>query len=272
MLRWLEKNFGALAIPQLTKHLVFAQGVLFVFVLLLEAWGIFSQMYLIPSRILGGEYWRILTWVFIPPAPSPTAFSVIVNFFALYLFYIYGSALEEAWSRFRFNFYLILGFVLTFLASWISPQSVTHNYIPLVSVFFAFAILHPDFELRLFLLIPVKIKWLAIFTAILLGASILSTPLPESLIPLIGLGNFFLFFWRSTWDLIRWRVRRSQYQKSQRLSELENVVSCEVCKKSSLSDPDLDFRFCSRCDGARAFCPEHLLEHEHIVVEKSNSR
>ena len=39
---------------------------------------------------------------------------------------------------------------------------------------------------------------------------------------------------------------------------------CEICGRTDISDPDLEFRFCSKCDGAHEYCMDHLYTHEHV--------
>ncbi len=39
---------------------------------------------------------------------------------------------------------------------------------------------------------------------------------------------------------------------------------CTVCGRTDLSDPDMEFRYCSKCSGAHEYCSEHLYTHVHI--------
>ena len=39
---------------------------------------------------------------------------------------------------------------------------------------------------------------------------------------------------------------------------------CEVCGRTDVSDPDLEFRYCSKCDGAHEYCMDHLYTHTHV--------
>ena len=51
-----------------------------------------------------------------------------------------------------------------------------------------------------------------------------------------------------------------------------NVFSrhrCEICGRTELSDPDLEFRYCSKCEGSHEYCMEHLYTHRHIIASKN---
>jgi hypothetical protein len=32
-----------------------------------------------------------------------------------------------------------------------------------------------------------------------------------------------------------------------------------------VSDPDLEFRYCSRCNGYHCYCEDHINNHEHVT-------
>lgn len=40
---------------------------------------------------------------------------------------------------------------------------------------------------------------------------------------------------------------------------------CEICGRTELDDPDLEFRFCTKCQGNHEYCMEHLFTHVHII-------
>ncbi|MFQ9748684.1 MAG: hypothetical protein ACLRYY_06955 [Anaerobutyricum soehngenii] len=39
---------------------------------------------------------------------------------------------------------------------------------------------------------------------------------------------------------------------------------CAVCGKTELDDPNLEFRYCSKCNGNYEYCNEHLFTHTHV--------
>ena len=84
---------------------------------------------------------------------------LVFTAFGWYIFYLMSGALENYWGAFRFNLFLLLSFVLTVALSFLAPLHGVTNLFILGSVFLAFAYLNPDFELLLFFILPVKIKW-----------------------------------------------------------------------------------------------------------------
>ena len=39
---------------------------------------------------------------------------------------------------------------------------------------------------------------------------------------------------------------------------------CAVCGKTDVSDPEMEFRYCSRCNGYYCYCADHINSHIHI--------
>ena len=42
---------------------------------------------------------------------------------------------------------------------------------------------------------------------------------------------------------------------------------CSVCGRTDISNPELEFRYCSKCAGAYEYCMEHLYTHQHILPD-----
>src|ERR1039458_1082074 len=84
---------------------------------------------------------------------------------------------EDYWGVFRFNFFLFIGWALTVGAAFLTPAEPATNLFVAGSVFLAFAYLNPDFELVLFFILPVKVKWLALLTWVVYGFEFLGVVL-----------------------------------------------------------------------------------------------
>jgi hypothetical protein len=165
---------------------------------------------------------------------------------------------------------MFVGFALTVGASFLSPTSAATNYYYYGAVFLAFAWLNPDFELALFFILPIKIKWLALFTA--LGYVVrlaLGTWSTRALI-LASVANVLLFFGREMIETIRYR-RRTMAVTARRTVEERRPAEprhrCHICGKTDLTNPEMDFRYCSKCAGDQCYCPEHIFNHEHVLTE-----
>lgn len=39
---------------------------------------------------------------------------------------------------------------------------------------------------------------------------------------------------------------------------------CAICGRTELTNPELEFRFCSKCNGNYEYCQDHLFTHKHI--------
>ncbi len=252
----LEKRLRPFAVPNLTVALIVGQTI--VWALALTKPEILGAIVLVPDLVFAGEVWRLITFVFYPPADS-----AIFAFFAWYLFYLMGSALEGEWGVTRYNIFLAIGYLATVAVSLLTPHAAQTNFYLLESVFLAFAYLYPNFELLLFFLLPVKVKWLALlawiqfFLAFTFGAW--STRLAISAAVL----NLLLFFGRDLVMRIRAGRHRMERQARQLRQESEPVHRCVVCGVTDKSDPGMDFRYCSRCSDSPCYCGEHIRNHPH---------
>jgi hypothetical protein len=153
----------------------------------------------------------------------------------------------------------------TAIAAFITGYGATSLYINL-SLFLAFARLYPDYELLLFFVIPVKMKYLAVVDWAFIAFSVLAGDIPTKIIAVVSLLNYFLFFWR---DIVtRSRNSRQTYNNRKRFrTELPRnftIHRCTICGKTEKSDPNMDFRYCPECEGDYEYCMEHVRNHEHI--------
>ena len=259
----LERPLGRFAIPNLSLYLVMGQ----VFVLLAAMAQVLSLEAIIyaPVLVMRGEWWRMFTFMFMVPMPgSPMGFVFLA--FGWYMFYLMGSALEAHWGAFRFNVFLFVSYALTVALSFITPGYVVSNVFILGSVFIAFAYLNPDFELLLFLILPVKIKWLALLAVVLGAHRFVVSGLAIRLQILAAVTAFLLFFGADMLRTLR-QGRRSRVRQTERAAAVEQPRHlCYVCGKTDRSDPQLDFRYCSKCAGDQCYCPEHIQNHAHVVA------
>ena len=259
----LERALGRYAIHNLSIYIVIGQ----VFVLLGAMFNLIdlNLFVLVPVRVMHGEWWRLLTFPFFLAPPSG-AFGPIFTAFALYMFYMMGSALESYWGPFHYNLFLFLGYALTVGVAFFTPGSAVTNLFLGASVFLAFAFLNPDFEFILFFILPVKVKWLALLAWAGYGVSFFLGTWPVRLQILASVGNFLLFFAGN----IFWGVRRGQRAMARKAREFAETSEprhrCHVCGKTDLTHPQLDFRYCSKCAGDECYCPEHIHNHAHVLA------
>ncbi len=258
----LERRFGRYAIPNITIYLIMGQVLFFI----AHLSGRFSlgPLLLIPGFALTGEWWRFFTFIFIPPVTNP-----IFAFFAWYLFYLMGSTLEEYWGAFRFNLFLFTGYLITIAVSFLFPMYPVTNIFIGGSVFLAFAFLYPDFELLIFFILPVKVKWLALLAGVGYAFEILAGSWPTRLSVLASLSNFFLFFSRDIYWRIKTGNRRMIARTKNATAKREAFHRCAVCGITDLTHPEMDFRYCQECGGL-GYCTEHIRNHEHVKRSTNN--
>lgn len=203
----LERKYGKYAISHLIFYIIALNALVFLLSMAAPGKPLLDLLVLDPRRVLQGEVWRLLTYIFIPPSQSP-----IWIIFLLYFYYLVGTGLEQAWGAFRFNLYYVLGLAGTTLAAFITGAGYTGAYLNL-SLFLAFAHLYPDFEIMLFLILPVKIKYLAWLNWALMGFTLIFYALPYKIAAVAAVVNFFIFFGP---DIYRNIKLRRQVQKNRR--------------------------------------------------------
>ena len=270
-----HRGFG---IPRLMLYIVIISAAVF-FIQMMDTTSTFLSLLLFsPERILHGEIWRLVTWIFIP-LNNQLLFAAIM----LYFYYFIGNTLEREWGAAKFTVYYIFGLLLNviygFLAWAIFGQIVylAPNYLNL-SMFFAFAALFPDQRILLFFFIPVKIKWLALVDAAFFAYSVISelfySNILMALLPIIALLNFLVICGSDLLVHLRPLKSRSSAQainfrrvaKKAERDRGDNAFrhKCAVCGKTDVDYPNLEFRYCSRCNGYHCFCLDHINKHVHF--------
>ena len=207
----LERKFGRYSIQDLMLYIVILNAVVFVTTFLVPQSNLYGKFALIPSRVLHGEIWRLVTFLFLPSTSSP-----IQILFTLYLYYIVGSNLEHQWGSFRFNLYYLIGVLSTIATAFICDSLVTSEHLNL-SLFLAFAYLFPNFEVLLFFILPIKVRYIGWAYWAFLAFSILYYPLPWKLSAAASIVNYLVFFGP---DLIRsLKLRRITYKNRKRFRD-----------------------------------------------------
>ena len=291
-----ERKFGKYAIPNLIKYIL---G-LYVIGTLLELivpgfYG--SYLALDFDMVAKGQIWRLLTFIMAPYAIGSGSGMFLSFFFLIIevsLYYMIGNALEQAWGSFRFNLYIISGIVFNIIAAliiYISYKNLLGVSIPYASIsaggiqyigldyifqsmFLAFAFLFPDVQVLFMMVIPLKVKWLGYLYGVILafniitnfagGAYVLGTAM------LVSMANFLLFAlwsWKSRRPTMAQVKRRRQFHKQVRTASTkagEPRHRCAICGRTELDNPNLEFRYCSKCDGNYEYCSDHLFTHEHV--------
>lgn len=290
MNNWLDKmerKFARYAIPNLMYYVIILYAVGFVLSRVNPSF-YYQYLSLDAKAILHGQIWRIATFIIQPPSNS-----LLFIVFALYLYYMLGQELERAWGTFRFNVYFFSGMLfhvvaalLAYALTGLSFQMDTW-YLNM-SLFFAFAALYPNVQFLLFFVIPVKAKVLALIDGLYFLYAVVQAFLPayggssvygiyykaNALAAVVSLLNFLIFFLSSrnmrpySPKQVR-RRREFQHKMRQAQRPVQTYANgakhrCAVCGRTELDDPNLEFRYCSKCNGNYEYCQDHLFTHTHV--------
>jgi membrane associated rhomboid family serine protease len=261
----LNRFLEAVAVPNLALYLVIGQ--VLVFGLMIARPTMALAIPLAPELVLRGEWWRIFSFVFLPYSDS-----ALWNFFSWMVLYFIGTSLETHWGAARFTLYWFIGWILTVAVAFLVPGAYASNVFFLHSVFFAFAFLAPDFEMMVFFVLPVKVKWLGLALWLMYGLQFIAGSMGVRLSILASVANFLIFFWSDIMLRLRGQGRRIVHAQRMRSAESDAPLhKCVVCGKDSNTHRDLDFRYCSKCAGQQCYCPDHIRNHEHVLVDNDVS-
>lgn len=270
----MERKLGRYAIHNLSAYIIalYVAGYLLYF---FAPDNIFYYMTLEPYFILRGQVWRLVTWILIPPE-SPGIFTIIMLFF----YYSLGSNLEQTWGAFRYNVYIFMGMISTILGAFllyfilggggVFGSSLFSTYYINMSIFLAFALSYPNMQVMLYFFIPIKMKWMGYLYGFFVVYSFIKSGWVGRVAIVASLLNFIVFF------LITRDYRRISPREIHRKQEFKRQVNaagpdkkspihrCAVCGRTELDGEDLEFRYCSKCDGNYEYCQDHLFTHEHV--------
>ena len=255
----LERKFGKYAIKNLIIIIIALTSVVYILCNTLN-YDLTSKMALSPALIMKGEIWRLISFTIIPPSTN-----LIFAVFALYIYYLIGSGLEHELGSFKFNIYYFVGLIGAILAAFISGSGETAFNLNM-SLFLAFSYIYPDFELLIFFIIPVKVKYLGWLAWSYFAFIVIFGTMSNKFAAIFALINFFLFFGK---DIINGISNKKTVYTNRNTfkSQIPKSITrhrCTVCGKTENDDPNLDFRYCSKCEGDFEYCMDHLTNHEHI--------
>lgn len=260
-LNLLERRFGRYSFDNLTLVLVGAQAA--VLVLSMAKPGFAEMLVLDPYWVRHGQYWRLISYLFVPASFSP-----IWALFGLYMLHMMGTALETEWGAFKYQLYWLFGALFTALGAFVFNVLATNSYL-LMTLFLAFATLYPRYEFRLFFILPVQVRWLALLDALIILYAIGTAHGWAKLLPVLAVGNYLVFFGGTLIALLRGQARQAGRSAARKRFAREpgiadSVRRCAVCGVTSETDPEMDFRVCSceKHDGKPTeLCLPHARNH-----------
>lgn len=271
-------------IPNLMMYIAIGTALVYVISMIDNTNALYAILRFDREAILRGQVWRLFSYVLTYSAggPAMTAISLIC-------YYSLGRAIENVWGTFKFNLFYLTGVLMMDVYCMIFGGSATAGYLN-TSLFLAYATMYPDAQFLLLFIIPVKAWIFALLDLILVVIGLLSNPFPYNLFSVISLANYFLFFGKDVRNVIpmSWQAnarrlfRKTTGGKKAKTIPFPNAGSyqastasvkapyrhkCTVCGRTDLSNPELEFRYCSRCSGYHCYCQDHISNHTHIETE-----
>ena len=271
-------------IPNLMMYIAIGTALVYVMSMIDNTNALYAILRFDREAILRGQVWRLFSYVLTYSAggPAMTAISLIC-------YYSLGRAIENVWGTFKFNLFYLTGVLMMDVYCMIFGGSATAGYLN-TSLFLAYATMYPDAQFLLLFIIPVKAWIFALLDLILVVIGLLSNPFPYNLFSVISLANYFLFFGKDVRNVIpmSWQAnarrlfRKTTGGKKAKTIPFPNAGSyqastasvkapyrhkCTVCGRTDLSNPELEFRYCSRCSGYHCYCQDHISNHTHIETE-----
>lgn len=287
LMKRLESYVRPWAIPNITSYLIAGQILLYVYYRIEEnAAANFdvTRFWLMPGAVFQGEVWRLVTFIFSPPLTK----SLLVIFFWLIL-YLCGTSLERVWGTVRLNVYILLGILAMLVADFaiyfvVGPgisADAKKNLLNLTggfvdtstflysSLFLAFCRLFPDYVFRLFLILPIRVRWLGIMQWCAYGFLLLRSDGVGRVLVLASVFNYLVFFARGHWRDVKHGQRRRAFQAKTKEASKPLVHECRICGLDSETAPRTLFRYCSKCAGQCCYCPDHIHNHEHVGADNA---
>ncbi len=250
-----ESRFGHLAIPGLPRIIVGFNALVFVLYKLNPPF--LNQLTLDPAAVMNGEVWRLITFLFIPSFGGFLPDWIGAAFYVLFLWFV-GNGLEEAMGAFKMNVFYLLGMIGTTVAALFFGGAFSNAMLN-TSMFLAFARFYPDLMIYLFFILPVKVKWMAWFTAAMVLLGFVTGDWSYRGAVIAALGNYLIFFGAEMVQEVRDRsetqARRKRFDAQAKIPDDEPMHQCATCGKTELKSPDLEFRVAR--DG-HEYCLEHL--------------
>lgn len=200
----IERRLFRFRISPFIRYVIFAMLGVYLLQFFFPQYPLIQKLMLFTRNVKRGEVWRLVTFLIVPPISQPLS-----ALLTMYFYYFIATTLETRWGARRFLIYYVIGALGAIIAALITSRG--DNMYLYMSMFFAYAIMNPEQELLLFFMLPVKIKWLAMFNALFFFYGFLISGWPSRVAIIFSLLNLFLFFGG---DIINLTRRKIDYLKA----------------------------------------------------------
>lgn len=275
-------NHRTKGIPNLMLYVTLGSALVYLMSMFDNSYTLYYALCFDRALILQGQVWRLFTYIF-----TYDAGNLLITAIGLVCYYSLGRAMENIWGTLRFNLFYLTGIILMDAFSMIFNTGANVAYLNM-SLFLGYATMYPNAQFLLLFIIPVKAWIFAIVDLAITLMDVINLTaaglFPYSLYPLIAIANYFLFFGKDVLNVIplSWQVnfRRlfrkkgsakpirfhtaGSYQATTATVKAPYTHRCVICGRTDVSDPELEFRYCSRCNGYFCYCEDHIGTHTHI--------
>ena len=269
-------------IPNLLMYIALGSALVYIMSLIDKTNALYYFLCFDRAAILQGQVWRLFTY-----ALTFDMGNVFYTAIGLLCYYSLGRAIENSWGTFRFNLFYFSGMLMMDIYCMIFGGFANVDYLNL-SLFLAYATMYPDAQFLFLFIIPVKAWIFALMDLLLVIFGLIAYPFPANLFSVISLANYFLFFGKDVLNVIpvSWRMNtRRLFRKGPKKAQKAKTIpfpnagsyqatvatpqapfthKCTVCGRTDVSDPELEFRYCSRCKGYHCYCQDHINNHAHV--------
>ena len=288
-------------IPNLMLYICLGAGVVSFSSMINGGIALYNLLCFNKSLILQGQVWRLFTWLFTENLGGNAFLSVIflyffynlgrsvemkVGTFKFNLFYLSGVVLMDIFAMIFCPTQSVVSGQYLILPEYFTGFYNNMAFYLHLSIILAFATSNPDAQFLILFIIPIKAWVMALIYLVLMGIQVFNLVypvllFPHCLFPLVGLANYFLFFAEDIPNLFpaSWRLRKVRSHKSQgpKVVQFEQAGpyrsaptkadfthKCTICGRTDVTNPELEFRYCSRCNGYHCYCIDHINNHTHI--------
>lgn len=269
-------------IPNLMLYIVIGTAVVYFMSTMANNYVLYNLLRFDRTAILQGQIWRLITYPLTYQINSP-----LLMFISMFCYYSIGRAMENIWGSLRFTLFYLTGVVMMDVYCMLFGGQASVSYLNL-SLFLSYATLFPDAQFLLFFIIPIKAWFFALFDLAIVVLDLFTLPFPYNFFSVISIANYFLFFGKDVLNVIprSWRIKASGlFRKNRNTNQQKPKVipfdagsheasnaapktpythRCSVCGRTDITNPELEFRYCSRCKGYYCYCEDHISNHTHI--------
>ena len=291
-------------IPNLMLYIVLGNAIVYLLSVMNQNFVLYDVLCFDRNAVLQGQVWRLITYVFTSFSSGSGLLLMAISYLCYYsigraieniwgtfrftLFYLSGVVLMDVFAMCFGGIPVVIDGLHLDLSGYYRSMGTSLN----LTLFLSYATLYPNNHFLLFFIIPVRAWIFALVDLVLTAIDIyaLSYPVfafPHNLFPLVAIGNYLLFFGKDVTNIfpISWRVNAGRLFKKNKQPKKTGTIPfpsagsyqatvatptapynhrCTVCGRTDTDYPDLEFRYCSRCNGYHCYCIDHINDHTHV--------